>query len=355
MMSAAVNAAQAAANDPSLDTTALEVAGLAVHLGGKAIVRDIALQLPRASTLALLGPSGCGKTTLLRAIAGLVAPHTGRILLAGRDVTALPPQQRGIGLVFQHYALFPNLSVLDNLMYGPLAQAWSPADARSRADELLALVGLQDHAHKRPAQLSGGQRQRVAMARSLAAKPALLLLDEPFSAIDESFRLPLRRAFRALQTQLQQTCVLVTHDRDEAFELADQVAVMLEGKIAQIGPPEVLLAQPASRAVAQFLGTFNLFEQVPPAWASQHPASCWAAPIAALQAVPVADPPVTDPHLWQFEAKVTARYPGLRSTLLELQSTDGQSLQMIESGVVHAVGSRIQCRLPLAVLHGVGE
>ena len=209
----------------------LVVRQAALTLGSRQVLRDVDLALARGEVVALLGASGCGKTTLLRAIAGLATLDGGSVAIGGRDVTRASAQQRGVGVVFQHYALFPNLSVLENVKFGLLAQGVAQPEATARADALLQLVELEAHRNARPARLSGGQRQRVALARALARKPSLLLMDEPFSALDESFRIPLRRSFRRLQRQLQQTCLVVTHDRAEAFELADRVAVMFDGGI----------------------------------------------------------------------------------------------------------------------------
>jgi ABC-type Fe3+/spermidine/putrescine transport system ATPase subunit len=326
---------------------ALTTDALTVALGGRAVLQGISLQLPRGQTLALLGPSGCGKTTLLRTIAGLAAAQTGSVQIAGRDVAGLPPQARGIGMMFQSYALFPNLSVRDNIAFGPLAQGWTPARAAARTEELLALIELREHGNQHPGQLSGGQRQRVAMARALAPQPALLLMDEPFSAIDESFRLPLRRSFRALQQALSQSCVMVTHDREEAFELADRVAVMLDGRIARIDTPAGLLRQPGTLAVARFLGVFNIFQQVPAAVraaAATLPASTppsWVAPIQSLQiATQDAGPG------WHFQAQVVARYAGLRDACIELRLDDGSPLKLFEGSEAVAVGDRVRLVQP---------
>ncbi len=325
------------------EVPALSVQALTLALGGRPVLQGIDLCLARGQTLALLGPSGCGKTSLLRVIAGLVSADAGRVCIGGDAVDRLPPQARGVGMMFQSYALFPNLSARDNIAFGPLAQGWSPARAQARTDELLGLIDLRAHAGQRPAQLSGGQRQRVAMARALAPQPALLLMDEPFSAIDESFRLPLRRAFRQLQQALSQTCVLVTHDREEAFELADVVAVMLDGRLARIDTPEALLRHPGSVAVARFLGAANLYHRALAGVAAA--GQCQAAPITTLRLCTPAD---TDG--WRFEAVVTARHAGLRGTQLDLRMDDGCALQLVLHGPAPAVGTRCQLVQPLADL-----
>jgi ABC-type Fe3+/spermidine/putrescine transport system ATPase subunit len=345
--------------EPAADAV-LQVHALNVTLGRRTVLRGIDLRLPRGEIVALLGPSGCGKTTLLRSIAGLEATQSGHIRIGGRDVAGLRPQARGIGMMFQNYALFPNLSVRDNIAFGPLAQGWSAERTTARTDKLLTLIELQAHAEQRPAQLSGGQRQRVAMARALAPEPALLLMDEPFSAIDESFRLPLRRAFRQLQQALGQSCVIVTHDREEAFELADRVAVMLDGRIARIDTPAALLLQPRDRAVARFLGAFNIYPALPAdvlrRWAArphqhqrQHPsAACagpWAAPMHSLE--PAGEPGGDG---WTFEAEVVARHGGLRSAVLDLQLPDGQLLQALEGRRPCLPGERGRWVQPLQAL-----
>jgi ABC-type Fe3+/spermidine/putrescine transport system ATPase subunit len=318
-----------------------------VDLGGRQVLQGIDLSLHRGQTLALLGPSGCGKTTLLRTLAGLAAARSGRILIGGRDVAGLPAQARGIGMMFQHYALFPNLSVRDNITFGPLAQGWTPERAAARADELLALIELKSHADQHPGRLSGGQRQRVAMARALAPQPALLLMDEPFSAIDESFRLPLRRSFRQLQQALGQSCVIVTHDREEAFELADRVAVMFDGRLARIDSPGGLLRQPGTMPVARFLGAYNVFESLPAGIArlcagrsGDGGTGPWVASVMSLSPAEAGAGEAVDPSNWTFEAEVVARYAGLRGALLDLRLPDGGLLQAQEGREVLAVGSR---------------
>ena len=214
----------------------------------------VSLTVEAGEFVSFLGPSGCGKTTLLRAIAGLDPATSGRISQAGRDITALPPAARDFGIVFQSYALFPNLTVAENIAYGLRGPSWPKPRRAQRVEELLSLIGLAEHIRKYPAQLSGGQQQRVALARALANEPGLLLLDEPLSALDAIVRLHLRQEIRALQRRLGVTTIMVTHDQEEAMGVSDRVVVMSRGHIAQIGRPEEIYRNPANPFVASFVG-----------------------------------------------------------------------------------------------------
>ena len=227
---------------------------LSLAYGGRHAVRDVSLSVAKGSLVALLGASGCGKTTTLRVIAGLETPDRGRVLLDGRDVTGLAPHKRRMGVVFQSYALFPTMSVAANVAFGmEMHGVGRPGRTRTVAD-LLALVGLSDHAHKRPRQLSGGQQQRVALARALAIDPDVLLLGEPLSALDAKLREELRREMRAIQRRVGATAVFVTHDQAEALAMADEVAVMQDGRIVQRGTPEDVFERPETPYVAEFVG-----------------------------------------------------------------------------------------------------
>ena len=222
------------------------------------VVNDVSIEVGEGEFFVLLGPSGSGKSTLLRAIAGLTGIDHGRISLHGRDVTHVRARDRGVGLVFQNYALFRHMTVADNIEFALRVRRMKAADRRARRKELLKLVALENMDERLPGQLSGGQQQRVAVARALAHKPQVLLLDEPFGALDAKIREELRRTIRAVQRELGITTVLVTHDQEEAFALADTIGVMNHGRLLEVGNPNDLYAQPATRFVATFLGAANL-------------------------------------------------------------------------------------------------
>ena len=218
---------------------------------------DVSLEIPSGTLTALLGPSGSGKSTLLRSIAGLEELDSGSVVIAGNDVTHVPPQQRGIGFVFQHYAAFKHMTVRDNVAFGLTIRKRPKAEITKRVDELLEVVGLAGFQHRYPAQLSGGQRQRMALARALAVDPQVLLLDEPFGALDAKVRDDLRRWLRRLHDEVHVTTVLVTHDQEEALDVADRIAVLNQGRIEQIGTPDELYEQPANPFVMSFLGSVS--------------------------------------------------------------------------------------------------
>lgn len=224
------------------------------HYGDFQALHDVSLDIPTGSLTALLGPSGSGKSTLLRVIAGLEEPDAGAVVLDGRDVTRVAPQQRGIGFVFQHYAAFKHLTVRDNVAFGLTIRKRPKAEIARRVDELLEVVGLAGYQRRYPSQLSGGQRQRMALARALAVEPKVLLLDEPFGALDAKVRAELRDWLRRLHEEVHVTTVLVTHDQQEAMDVADRIAVMDAGRIEQAGAPQELYDRPATPFVMGFLG-----------------------------------------------------------------------------------------------------
>lgn len=240
---------------------ALQATSLFKSFGSVQAVQDVSLTVAAGETLALLGPSGCGKSTALRCVAGLDRPDSGRVQVGGRDVTALPPEARHVGLVFQDYALFPHLSVLENVAYGPRRRGAARPVAHAQAREVLDLVGLSALETRVPAQLSGGQQQRVALARALATRAPLLLLDEPLSNLDEKLRAELRVGMRDLFHRVGAGVLIVTHDQREAQALADTVAVMRAGKVVQQGAAREVFTRPATAWVAAFLGWSNVLRR----------------------------------------------------------------------------------------------
>ncbi|MEO7240646.1 MAG: ATP-binding cassette domain-containing protein [Sphingomicrobium sp.] len=235
----------------------IRVAGVSKSFSAFPALDDVSLEIADGEFVALLGPSGSGKTTLLRIIAGLEAPEAGSVHFGQRDVTNAPAASRGIGFVFQHYALFGHMTVADNIGFGlavmPRGARPAKAEIRRRADELLELVRLPGLGHRYPSELSGGQRQRVALARALAREPRILLLDEPFGALDAKVRRELRVALRQIHDELKLTSVFVTHDHEEAFTLADRVAILGQGRVEQFAEPAEIAARPASDFVREFL------------------------------------------------------------------------------------------------------
>ena len=241
----------------------IEVRNIRKNFGSFSALNDVSLDVPSGELVALLGPSGCGKTTLLRIIAGLETPDAGSILFYGADATAREVREREVGFVFQHYALFRHMTVFENVAFGlrvrPKETRPSDAEIKRRVHELLELVQLDWLADRYPPQLSGGQRQRIALARALAVEPKVLLLDEPFGALDAKVRKELRRWLRRLHDELHITSIFVTHDQEEALEVADRVVVINKGKIEQVGSPQDVYDNPVSPFVYQFLGNVNQF------------------------------------------------------------------------------------------------
>jgi thiamine transport system ATP-binding protein len=241
--------------------SSLTLDGLVKRYAGTTALEGVSLEVRDGEFFTLVGPSGCGKTTTLRTVAGFEAPDEGEVLFGGDSVAGVPPEARDVGVVFQQYALFPHMSVAENVAYG-LRFADDPPDRERRVADLLDLVGLAGFEEREPAALSGGQQQRVALARALAPEPDLLLLDEPMSALDARLRERLRREVREIQAELGVTTIYVTHDQAEALAVSDRVAVMADGRVEQVGTPEAVYREPSTRFVAEFVGENNVFEGV---------------------------------------------------------------------------------------------
>jgi ABC-type Fe3+/spermidine/putrescine transport system ATPase subunit len=260
----AANVARASIVQPATSALVSEahvrLVDISKQLGSLKAVDHVSLDIAQGSLVTLLGPSGCGKSTTLRLLAGLYKPDSGSILLRNQNVTNLPPNRRKMTMVFQEYALFPHLTIADNIGYGLRMQGMDRTKARARIGEMLDLVGLTSSSEKHPHQLSGGQQQRVALARAIAVDPEVLLLDEPLSNLDAKLRIKLREEIVRLQRVLGKTMVFVTHDQEEALSISDQVAVMGEGRIVQLGKPEDIYFRPANRYVAEFVGLANFID-----------------------------------------------------------------------------------------------
>jgi putrescine transport system ATP-binding protein len=237
------------------------------RFGDFTAIEDVSLDIYEREFFALLGPSGCGKTTLMRMLAGFENPTEGRILLDGDDISSIPPHKRPVNMMFQSYALFPHMSVADNIAFGLKQDSLPKGEIAARVDEMLSLVKLEPFAKRKPDQLSGGQRQRVALARSVAKRPKVLLLDEPLGALDKKLREETQFELMDLQEKLGMTFLIVTHDQEEAMTVADRIAVMNDGTFEQIAPPSVIYEEPKSRYVAGFIGDINILEgTVSTAW-----------------------------------------------------------------------------------------
>jgi putative spermidine/putrescine transport system ATP-binding protein len=240
----------------------LELRGLRKYFGEVVALENFELTIGSGEFVSFLGPSGCGKTTALRIIAGFETPDHGQVIVDGKGITGLPANRRDMGMVFQAYSLFPNMTALENVAFGLRVRRIRTQERLRRAGELLELTGLASAAHRYPHQLSGGQQQRVALARALAIRPSVLLLDEPLSALDARVRLQLRDEIRRIQTRLEITTLFITHDQEEALSISDRVVVLSQGRIEQVGPPADIYANPRTVFVAQFVGTMNRIEGV---------------------------------------------------------------------------------------------
>ena len=346
----------------------LVVRKLVARHGQSTVVNEVSLSVAPGQLTALLGPSGCGKTTLLRAVAGLHHPDAGEIRLDGIDLVSKRPQDRRIGMLFQHFALFPNLTTSENIGYGLVGPHWPSGRRTERIRQMLELVGLASLAARLPAELSGGQRQRVALARALAPEPKALLMDEPFSALDESLRGELRQAVREILRATGQACLMVTHDRQEAWEMADHVVVMGAGRVLQSGTPQTLMDSPTTLQVARFLGSFN---EYPADWhdalnlveslhagdsngtaASSTTGSggMWVAPVHTLTVNPsIRSCTITDTNK-AFSARVEAVTLSEHGFKISLKTQDGIRLAALIRSRDFVVGQEVHCLQPLANL-----
>ena len=236
--------------------------GIMHSYGASRAVDDVTLEVKAGELVALLGPSGCGKTTLLRIVAGFIRQASGQVVIGDRAVDDLPPNLREVGIVFQNYALFPHMTVAENIAYGLVARGVGKSEQRMRVAEMLATVRMEGFADRKPRQLSGGQQQRIALARALAVQPRILLLDEPFAALDKNLRLDMQIEIKRLQRQFGLTAILVTHDQEEAMSIADRIAVMNQGRIEQLGTPVAIYDEPATPFVNSFIGSSNILEGI---------------------------------------------------------------------------------------------
>ncbi|TRX76303.1 ABC transporter ATP-binding protein [Pseudomonas mangiferae] len=343
----------------------LNIEAVSKRFGAFTALRDIHLHIGQREFVALLGPSGCGKTTLLRTIAGFSHPDSGRLLMDGQDIGPLPPYRRPLNTVFQNYALFPHMTVQENVAYGPRRQGASRREAGERAREALTLVGLEDLGERYPREMSGGQQQRVALARAIVNRPKLLLLDEPLSALDLKLRKRMQLELKHLQEKLGIAFVFVTHDQEEAMTMADRIVVMNAGRIEQVGSATEIYSTPASRFVAEFIGDANLVDYRVDAQGR------------ARLALPVADLTLPAPDASDGVAVlrpehlrlVDAGEPGqLRAqvrdivtvgshTLLHVETDDGMRLVARTPGLPEAhlgVGSRVALGFDPARLHLIG-
>ncbi|WP_447972302.1 ABC transporter ATP-binding protein [Nitrospira sp. Kam-Ns4a] len=311
----------------------IEVRHLSKRFGAVEAVADVSFAVKEGELVGLLGPSGSGKTTVLRLIAGLETPTAGEILIDGQRVNDLPVQQRNIGFVFQHYALFKHLTVFHNIAFGLRIKNWPRAEVAARVGELIRLMGLEGLGDRYPHQLSGGQRQRVAIARALAPRPSVLLLDEPFGAVDAKVRQELREWLIRLHRDLNVTSLFVTHDQEEAMEVSDRIIVFAKGRLEQVGPPAEVYEEPATEFVARFIGAMNIVEAEVKQGMVQVGALGFPAPqYPDGQAVRIGFRPYyvkvsEDPHRFRLRARLRHVYFLGVAYRLEIETDDGLILR----------------------------
>jgi ABC-type Fe3+/spermidine/putrescine transport system ATPase subunit len=346
-------------------SSALEIQDVEVSYGATPVLHRISLAVAAGEFVALLGPSGCGKTTLLRAVSGFVPVSAGRIAVGGRDITQAPPDKRGMAMVFQSYALWPHMTTAQNLGYGLKLRRVAKPEIARRVAEILAMLKLEGFGERNVTQLSGGQRQRVALGRALAVSPELLLLDEPLSNLDARIREEVRHEIKALQAKLGITTIHVTHDREEAMVMADRIAILDAGRIAQVGSPEEVYNRPNSPFVASFMGAGNRLElQTRPADGGMRieagsdndavliPGSAMAGPVIAYfrsEAARLGPPDAAAPDRLLLRGRIVqASYPG---GFYRYAVAVGQNQFMVDDTRRLAVGERVGIGLPVSSLH----
>ena len=345
MSSAAANSEH---RPPATPGTLLEVLGVAKRFGAREVLKDISLNIASGEFLTLLGESGSGKTTLLRLVAGFEQPTAGEIWMGGQQLDTLPPYERRVNTVFQHYALFPHLSVRENVAYGLRVKRTSATETSGRVEEALRMVKMQEYAESRPSKLSGGQQQRVALARALVNRPLLLLLDEPLSALDANLRKQMQSELKALQRELGITFLFVTHDQEEAMALSDRIALLRDGALEQVASPREIYAHPVTAYTAQFIGQTNLLRGKIMDGAARCGSLRWRAdgPSGAAifslrpEAICLASDGAAPPGTARFRAAVQQQFFSGASELLEVNCGGGQLLRV-----------RISARGPLSGEH----
>ncbi|WP_347310299.1 ABC transporter ATP-binding protein [Defluviimonas sp. SAOS-178_SWC] len=336
-------------------TAAVEFCSVSRHYGTVRAVDNVDLSIAEGSFFAMLGPSGSGKTTCLRLISGFEKPTSGTVRIFGEDMGDVPPNRRQVNTVFQDYALFPHMSVRDNVAYGLMVAGIGRQARHERAEEMLALVKLDGFGDRKPAQLSGGQRQRVALARALVNEPRVLLLDEPLGALDLKLREAMQDELKSLQQRLGITFVFVTHDQGEALSMADKVAVFNEGRVAQVGTPAEIYERPATRFVADFVGSSNVLPPDltaalggPRAWASLRPEAIAIAPAGRLTGT------VTGARYLGAGTRLSVRAGALPQTPGYLEQGEGEIAVLVPAGVpVPEIGAEVSLDWDRAALHAM--
>jgi iron(III) transport system ATP-binding protein len=340
----------------------LQLRNITKRFGTVTAVRDASLDVGKGAFVCFVGPSGCGKTTLLRIIAGLEEPDAGALRLDGADLSGLPARLRNFGVVFQSYSLFPNMTVRENVAYGLECRRWKRDAVAERVHQMLSLVQLNDQAVKFPHQLSGGQQQRVALARALAPEPAVLLLDEPLSALDAKVREELRGEIKGLQSELGITTVMVTHDQDEAMEMADHIVVLDSGVVQQVGRPADLYSAPANRFVAEFIGRMNVLQVGNGAGASlsrYRPVTVHDGKTCLIGVRPEHIEPTEDDGDGAEDVIIgeIERHVFLGNVSRVVLRVDGQKLlvELRGAGSTLDPGTRLSVRIPAGAIHYLGE